>query len=70
MVGLGRPTIYLKPKNSEPQKDPNQAALVHITTLPAPLYNFAGFFCAFRGKLDFAIKVKTQFSPLKLDFPS
>ena len=26
------------------------------------------FFCAFRGKLDFAKKPKTRFSPLKLDF--
>ena len=28
----------------------------------------AGFFCAFWGKLDFTIKLKTRYFPMKLDF--
>ena len=39
-----------------------------ITHVRCDISEYPGFFCAFRGKLDFAKKPKTRFFPLKLDF--
>ena len=75
LVGLSLTYIYVRTQkrmrlwsDMGVAEDPGTFPLGNAVGYTKACSNQAGFFCAFRGKLDFAKKPQTRFFPLRLDF--